>query len=256
MSFPVSPAFTAVAPHYDALMRDVPYRSWVRYLHRLLDARKATPKRILDLACGTGNVSEILAEEGYEVVGVDLSEGMIDQARRKARKRSLPVEYHVQDAARLELPGPAFDLCISLFDSLNYILDPDALASAISRVFAHLQPGGLFVFDVNSAFSLENGFFDQENMLSNERLRYVWRSAYDPESRLCTIAMRFFVRKPNGVDDEFRETHLQFAYREDELREMLQRAGFTEIEAYQAYTLNPVHPASDRIFFVARRPPD
>src|SRR5437879_1971533 len=110
MSYPVHAAFTAVAQHYDALMRDVPYRSWVRYLHRLLETRECTPTRILDLACGTGNVSEILAEEGQEVVGIDLSPGMIAQARRKAAKRGLAIEYQVQDAARLDLPGRPFDL--------------------------------------------------------------------------------------------------------------------------------------------------
>src|ERR1051325_6783062 len=188
------PAFDAVAPHYDILMSDVPYRGWVRYLHELLSLRNVRPLRILDLACGTGNVAELLAAQGFDVVGVDLSRPMIEQARRKSAKSGLPIVYHCQDAAELDIPGPPFDLCISLFDSLNYIADPKRLKRAIHLVAAHLAKGGLLICDINSVFALENGFFDQDNTESDRKLRYVWRSEYDAETRLCTVHMRFFVR--------------------------------------------------------------
>lgn len=249
-----SHSFTAVAPHYDLLMRDVPYRHWVRYLHQLLDYREHEAKRVLDLACGTGTVSEILAREGFEVVGVDLSEPMIAEARRKARNHLLNLEYYVQNAAEMDIPGLPFDLCVSFFDSLNYITEPADLAAAIHRVFAHLKPGGLFIFDVNSEFALVNGFFDQENTDTQQRLRYVWKSEYDPQTRLCAVHMRFFLRSPRGVDEEFREIHLQFAYTEEELTNMLLDAGFREIETFHAYSLAPVRPTSDRIFFAASKP--
>lgn len=254
MTYPGSSAFTAIAPYYDMLMRDVPYRSWVRYVQRLLEVRSVRPRRVLDLACGTGNVAEILGRLGYEVVGVDISEPMIAEARRKAAQRGLPIAYHIQDAAELNLPGPPFDLCLSLFDSLNYIIEPFRLSRAIERVHAHLRPDGLFIFDLNSVFALENHFFDQENLDPNAHLRYVWRSKYDPQTRLCQIDMRFMLRGEEG-DQEFHETHVQFAYREEEIREMLERAGFDQIETYHAYTLKPVRPTTDRIFFVVRRPP-
>lgn len=246
--------FTAIAPHYDALMRGVPYRQWVRYLHQLLDRRKTKPRRVLDLACGTGNVAEILAASGHEVTGVDLSAPMIDSARRKAEKKRLRIDYFVQNAAELDLPTAPFDLCVSLFDSLNYILDPTDLRKAIHRVYAHLAPGALFIFDINSEFALANSFFDQDNLLTNDRLRYVWRSSFDPDSRQCAIRMRFFLRGRNGVDQEFREVHRQFAYREAELRDMLAEAGFTNVETFHAYSLRPVGPTTDRIFFIAQRP--
>jgi ubiquinone/menaquinone biosynthesis C-methylase UbiE len=248
------PQFTAIAPHYDALMRGVPYRHWVSYLSKLLKIRNARPKRVLDLACGTGVVSEILTEKGYDVTGVDISAEMIEAAKRKAAKQNLNIEYIVQNAAEMELPGAPFELCVSLFDSLNYILDPSDLERSMQRVFAHLVPGGLFIFDVNSEFALINSFFDQDNLYSNDKLRYVWRSEYDAATRHCTVKMRFFLRHRDGVDREFREKHLQFAYREDELREMLERSGFTDIATYQAYSTRPVTETSDRIFFVAQRP--
>src|SRR5579871_1291948 len=98
-------AFVAVAPLYDLLMHGVPYTEWVAYLHELLAERRAHPRRILDLACGTGNVSELLARAGYAVTGVDIAPQMIAEARRKAAARNLAITYVVQDAAELDLPG-------------------------------------------------------------------------------------------------------------------------------------------------------
>jgi SAM-dependent methyltransferase len=252
--YPTSASFDLVAPHYDALMRGVPYGSWIQYLDELLKQYDLIPERVLDLACGTGSASAIMASRGWTVVGVDLAERMVAEAIRKAAKKGIPVSFHVQDAAELDLPGPPFDLCVSFFDSLNYIVDPERLDLAIQRVYAHLRPGGLLVFDINSAFALKHSFFDQENTNSRDRLRYVWRSFYDANTRLCTVRMRFFWRNPKGVDDEFREEHVQFAYEEDEVRRLLIQAGFEEIETFHAYTLLPVRPTSDRIFFVARKP--
>jgi len=246
-------AFTLIAPYYDTLMRGVPYAVWVRYIGEMLSRRGCRPRRVLDLACGTGNVSEHLAGIGYQVVGVDVSEPMILEARRKAARRHLPIRYYVQDAAELDLPEAPFDLCVCLFDSLNYIIQPARLAKVMRNVREHLAPGGLFIFDVNSLYALANGFFDQENLDSRDALRYVWRSEYDPGTRLCTVNMRFLLREAFGEEREFRETHVQFAYTKRELHEMLEQACFDQIETFHAYTFQPVRPTTDRIFFCASR---
>ena len=254
MSYPEYPPFSGVAAYYDTLMRGVPYRGWMVYLKQILKARDKSANRVLDLACGTGIVSELLARTGAEVVGIDISPEMIEQAKRKAVKHGLAIRYEVQDAVELDLPGHEFDLCVCFFDSLNYITDPAKLARAIENVYRHLAPGGLFVFDVNSAYALENGFFDQNNLDAPDRFRYIWRSEYDSSTQLCRISMRFFVRSERGVDDEFRETHIQRAYDEAEVRGMLCGAGFGNIDSYHAYSMQPVEQTSDRIFFVAERP--
>ncbi len=246
-------AFVAVAPYYDILMTGVPYRDWVRYLHTLLDLRQARPRQILDLACGTGNVSELLAAEGYPVTGVDIAPHMIAEAQRKAARKGLPIAYLVQDAAELDLPGRRFDLCISLFDSLNYITAPGRLAQAMERVAAHLTRNGLFIFDLNTEFALRNKFFDQDNLGSAERLHYDWDSDYFPETRLCRVRMQFWYRQDNGQERYFEEVHWQYAYRTDEILDMLRAAGFDDIATYQAYTLRPPTHTSDRIFYVARK---
>jgi ubiquinone/menaquinone biosynthesis C-methylase UbiE len=246
-------SFITVAPLYDELMTGVPYTEWVRYLHQLMKEWNVEAHRALDLACGTGNVSEILAAKGYDVTGVDIAPGMIAEARRKASEKHLPIRYYVQDAAELTLPQQDFDLCVSFFDSLNYILEPERLARAIQRVAMHLAPGGLFIFDLNSEFALANLYFDQDNLGTDERLRYDWDSEYFPDIRLCCVHMKFWYREENGLDRTFEENHWQYAYRAEEIQAMLSAAGFEKIRTYQAYTLRPPHRTSDRIFYVARR---
>ncbi|HLK61640.1 MAG TPA: class I SAM-dependent methyltransferase [Chthonomonadaceae bacterium] len=248
--------FQAIAPLYDTLMYGVPYDEWVQYLGKLLHERHATPRHILDLACGTGNVTERLAHLGYAMTGVDIAPGMIASARSKAKAQRLEIAYHIQDAAELDLPGQKFDLCISLFDSLNYITDPTRLALAMERVALHLSRGGLFIFDLNTEFALKNRFFDQDNLGSGEALRYDWKSEFFPDTRLCRVRMRFWYPQEDGTDRAFEEIHWQYAYRTDEILAMLQQAGFDDITTYQAYTFRAPGRASDRIFYIARKSAD
>ena len=247
-------AFVEIAPLYDMLMTGVPYGGWVTYLRQLLNERKAHPRHILDLACGTGNVSELLTEEGYAVTGVDIAPGMIAQARQKAAERGIAIDYHIQDAALLDLPGRRFDLCVSMFDSLNYITDPPRLQMAMHRVATHLTHNGLFIFDLNTEYALINHFFDQNNLTSNDRLLYDWKSTYDPATRLCRVDMKFRYRYADGTSRAFEEVHWQYAYRQDEIVAMLEQAGFDQIRVYKAYSLRQPVRHSDRIFYVARNP--
>ncbi len=249
-------SFTDVAEFYDELMRGVPYRSWLRYIEQSLLRRKMIPRAVLDLACGTGAMAELMARKRWPVIGVDLSADMISHARAKARAAGLPIEYLVQDAARLDLGGRTVDLCVSVFDSLNYVTDPAALQQAFHRVLAHLLPGGLFLFDLNSEYALRNAFFDQDNTSTAERLQYRWRSEYDPETRLCTVNMRFQYLDGDGTLRPFVETHTQRAHGHEEVLGMLEQAGFVGIEAYHAYTFRPVRATSDRISYVACAPED
>ncbi len=247
-------AFVEVAPLYDMLMTGVPYTMWITYLRQLLEERKARPRQVLDLACGTGNVSELLTGEGFAVTGVDIAPGMIAQAQAKAAAANLQIAYAVQDAAVLDLPGKRFDLCVSLFDSLNYITDPARLQMAMERVAAHLTRNGIFIFDLNTEYALVNHFFDQDNLSSSDRLLYDWKSSFDPQTRLCRVQMNFRYRPENGSERVFEEVHWQYAYRTEEIISMLEQAGFDQIMTYKAYTLRQPVRSSDRIFYVARRP--
>ncbi len=241
--------FIDVAEYYDALMAGVPYRKWVDYLEEILARLNYKPQSVLDIACGTGTVDEILSDRGYSVTGVDLSEDMIAVARQKAEARHYNIAYHVQNAAELQLAGQ-FDLAISLFDSLNYITDEAELSEAIVRIGQHVVPGGYFIFDVNTEYALAHGFFNQTNL--GWYPKYVWTSKYDHDSRICTVTMVFEVLD-RRTKRQFTEVHKQKGYHLSELDQMLERAGFDVTIRYHAYKFKQPTRCSDRVFFVARK---
>jgi SAM-dependent methyltransferase len=236
-------SFGPVARHYDVLMSHVPYDMWVGYYQLLLAQLDARPRRLLDVCCGTGLVAEILAGEGYEVTGFDISPHMIAEAQRKAKAQDSGIVYHVADAADLDLDD-SFEGAYSFFDSLNYITEPERLRSAIARVARHLEPGGSFVFDVNTAYAFEKQMFDQREKNPKAPIQYEWTGEYDPGTRLIRVQMDF---ERNG--QKFEEVHHQRAYEIEELTEYLREAGFGEIQIYDSYTLIPPRKKSDRLHF-------
>ncbi|MCA1595126.1 MAG: class I SAM-dependent methyltransferase, partial [Chloroflexi bacterium] len=166
-----APSFTRIAPYYDDLMQDVPYAIWLEFILSLAARHDARPRRILDLACGTGTVSQMLAVRGYEVVGIDGSEPMLEQARRKASLCRAPLEFLQGDLRDFEAPGH-FDLVICLYDSLNNILEPEGVQQAFDAVQRSLVPGGLFIFDVNTEYAFRANLFTQENTREQTRVQY------------------------------------------------------------------------------------
>jgi SAM-dependent methyltransferase len=229
-------------------MSTVPYRDWVNYLERILRSLDTRPQTILDLACGTGKVGAEIARRGYpRVFGVDLSEGMARVAMDEARLR-----VAVQDARALGLRPGTFDLVVSLYDSLNYVLEPEGLLSCFRGVYRCLRRGGLFIFDLNTIRALALDLFTQDNLRSSARLTYSWRSNWDAKARLCTVRMWFRWRDGDDVR-EFVEVHRQRGYTDDEVRSLLSRAGFSTVAVYDAYSFDPLQDRSTRAFYVARR---
>lgn len=246
-------AFTHVAPFYDSLMTGVPYDYWTDYLEQLFSRHGISPRSVLDIGCGTGAVTLELAKRGYICHGVDISESMLTLARNNAAKAALAIEYTQQDASDLTLTGRRFEAIVSLFDSLNNILDPLRLAEAFQRAHHHLSSPGVLIFDVNTEYAFETGMFNQRSTPADGPLQYVWRSEYDAVHRLCTVNMTFRIDQPDGSQLGFEEKHLQRAYSKDEIFAMLEKAGFDSLWCYDAYTFKATRKRSDRIFFVAGR---
>ncbi len=248
---PEPESFGPVTPFYDALMAGVPYRTWADYLARLWKRHGLVPQSVLDLACGTGTVSRLLAGRGLSVTGVDLSGGMLAVARERAEAQHLAIPFYEQDAAELSLDDARFDCVLCLFDSLNYILDGERVQAAFGRVFTHLEPGGAFIFDVNTEYALAEGMFNQSCTRKDEPLHYRWRSRYDPKARLCTVRMNFSYDPGDGERQPFTEVHRQRAYPKEDLTHWLRQAGFAEVFVYDAYSTDPPRKRSDRLFFYA-----
>ena len=243
------PSFTAIAPFYDHLMRVVPYERWADFVLRKAAELGVRGGRALDLACGTGNFSALLAEAGFEVLGVDLSEPMVREARRKEEKFGGRLRFVVGDVRALPVGEGEFDLATSVFDSLNYILTEEGLAQCLRETARALRPGGVFIFDLNTELALSSRLFDQSNLGADDWLHFEWRSCYDRRSRLCTVTMRFWV-EADGKVEEFTEVHRQRAHSEGEVREAAEVAGFKVVGVFDNYTDRAANIFTDRAVWV------
>jgi len=242
--------FARIAPHYDALMANVPYALWAEYVRNLaaLSGRPILPgRRLLDLATGTGSIALEFARAGCIVTGIDLSAPMIAQARKKARSCGMNAQFLVRDVADFDLP-PEFDHAVCLYDSLNYILVPDRLKQAFANTRHALKDDGLLIFDVNTVQALEAELFTQESRPDAE-VTYRWNSRYDSKTRVSTIRMSFTVA---ATGERIQLVHRQRGYSDAELRSFLLGAGFGEVNAYDGYRVTPPGPQSDRVFYTAK----
>ena len=224
-------AYGSLAVSYDRLTGDVPYGEILAFVQTLLTERGATPRSVLDLACGTGSMSVLLAQAGYRVTGADMSEEMLTVAYDKAV--ALPDNrpfFVCQNMERLCLPEPV-DWVLCCLDSINYVTSPKKLARAFRRVHTFLMPGGLFLFDINTPQKLR-GLDGQMFLDESEDAYCVWRADWSERRRICTYGMDIFRLEPGGLWSRWEEVHEEYAYEPAELEELLRQAGFRQIRQY------------------------
>lgn len=243
-------SYKALSASYDRLTRDVDYRAVVAFYFEIIRREKVAVRTAADLACGTGSVTALLAQRGLPVVGVDLSEDMLTQAQQKTQTLTpRPVFLH-QDLARLYLPR-GVDLAVCALDSLDYIIAPDDCAAAIRRVYKALNPGGIFIFDVNTPEKLQ-AMDGQVFLDEDENVYCVWRGEFDRKSNICSYGMDLFQRQGNMWRRSFEE-HREYAYTRPQLTRFLKAAGFTGIHVYGDRTFAAPREGEQRMFFSARK---
>ena len=224
-------AYEALAGVYDALTEDVGYRRRADYLEKLFQKSEIPVHTVLDLACGTGEMTAILTERGYELIASDASPDMLARAREKAAGLAgePPVFLH-QTMTGLDLYGTV-DAAVCCLDSLNYLTSPKDVQKAFQRLHLFIAPGGILIFDVNSVEKLAS--LDGQVFLDEREDVYcVWRTEYEKRSRICSYWMDIFTRRPDGGWSRSGEEHRQRGYTVDELRMWLMDAGFTRVRAY------------------------
>ena len=243
-------AYKELAVSYDRLTEDVDYRAVVDFYLQILDREELKPRTAVDLACGTGSVTAILAQMGLQVTGVDMSEEMLTVAWEKAMDLPNPPRFVCQKLQKLRLPR-AVDLAVCALDSLDYITDPVDCALAIRRIYKALNPGGIFIFDVNTPEKLRA--MDGQVFLDEDDDVYcVWRGEFDEDTNICSYGMDLFQRQGNVWHRSFEE-HREYAYSQEQLTAFLKAAGFTHIEVYADRKLEAPGPGEQRIYFKARK---
>lgn len=243
-------AYGALAASYDRLTNDVDYRAVVEFYEELLEREGLQPRTAVDLACGTGSVALLLAEKGLQVTAVDMSEDMLCEASQKAVEAEASVRFVCQKLQELWLPR-AVDLAVCALDSMDYITDPADCEEAIKRVYKALNPGGCFIFDVNTPEKLRA--MDGQVFLDEDDDVYcVWRGSFDEKENICCYGMDLFQRQGNCWQRSFEE-HREYAYSADQLTAYLRGAGFTSIEVFADRRMEAPAPGEQRIYIKARK---
>ena len=243
-------AYHALAASYDRLTNDVDYRAVVDFYQQILDLEGLHPRTAVDLACGTGSVALLLAESGLQVTAVDMSEEMLTVAMQRAQDMENPPLFVCQPLQQLRLPK-GVDLAVCALDSLDYITDPADCQRAIGRIYKALNPGGIFVFDVNTPEKLKA--MDGQVFLDEDDDVYcVWRGEFDDETNICTYAMDLFQRRGNTWHRSFEE-HREYAYSAQQLTQYLKQTGFTDIAVYADRSFVAPAPGEQRIYLKARK---
>ena len=243
-------AYHNLASSYDRLTNDVDYRAIVAFYREILLQEGVAPKSAIDLACGTGSVALILAETMDRVIGVDMSEEMLTVAFQRAMEQENMPMFICQQLQQLQLPK-AVDMAVCALDGLDYILEPADCREAICRVYKALNPGGIFIFDVNTPEKLRA--MDGQVFLDEDDDVYcVWRGEFDEASNICSYGMDLFQRQGDVWHRSFEE-HREYAYTIEQLTEYLKSAGFTHIRVYADGKLEAPREGEQRIYFSARK---
>ena len=241
-------AYSTLAGAYDALTRDVGYEKRADYLEKLFQRSRIPVHTVLDLACGTGTMTWLLAGRGYEMIGVDNSEEMLCEAMSKTGEGITPL-FLQQPMPKLDLYGTV-DAAICCLDSLNYLTNPRDVCRTFARLHLFIAPGGVLVFDINTVEKLA-ALDGQVFLDENEDTYCVWRTEY--QRGICSYYMDIFRQKANGVWERGFEEHRQRGYTVEELTAWLTEAGFTNIRTYGDGVLRQPKDGEQRIYFTAIR---
>lgn len=244
-------AYGEFARVYDIFMDNVDYDAWASYLTKSLKEYGVCDGLVLELGCGTGTMTELLAESGYDMIGVDNAEEMLAEAMEKREESGHDILYLLQDMEEFELYGTVRAV-ISVCDSLNYITEEEDLLHVFSLVNNYLDPKGTFIFDMNTVYKYREMLGNTTITENREEGSFIWENEYDEETGMNIYGLTLFLPREDGLYEKTEEVHYQKAYSEEKIKELLEKAGMEVVAVYDAYTKNPPSAKSGRLTFVAR----
>ena len=244
--------YSVFARYYDELTANIDYRKRGEYFHEIIKKFKQTKENILlDLACGTGSISEVMAGLGYDVVGVDLSDEMLGMAIEKKFDSGLNIQYLCQDMRHFEMYG-TIDVTICALDSINHLASLDDVGKVFKNVAFFSEQEGLFIFDVNTAYKHYNILANNTFTYETEDVYCVWENTLVPETGEVKMNLEFFEREENGMYSRSNDSFSEKAYSEEDIERLLAESGFEVLAKYGDDTFEPPTETSQRIVYVAR----
>lgn len=250
-------AYTNFAAVYDMFMDNVPYQEWSTFLQELLIEYGIDSGLVLELACGTGTMTELLAGYGYDMIGVDNSEDMLEIAQAKRQEFGLDILYLLQDMREFELYGTVRAI-VSVCDSMNYMTDPKDLQQVFYWVNNYLDPGGVFIFDFNTDYKYQELLGQRTIAENREDCSFIWDNYYYEAERINEYELSLFLKDSQLSKDgqeiyrKFQEIHYQRAYSLTEIKAMLAASGLEFVTAYDGFSKRPAEDISERILVIAR----
>lgn len=246
--------YAYLARIYDHLMEEVDYEAWVSYIEQFIEPNNCSKKdRILELACGTGNITVPLRKRGYEVTAIDRSLEMLSQAHHKAAEQNLTIEFYQQDMLNLQIQEQ-YSTILCLCDGVNYILNLKDLKVFFQKVYSLLKDGGVFIFDISTYYKLKEILGDNTYGEDLGDITYLWENYYSDEEEIVEMDLTFFQENKEGLYEKHKEFHKQKAYHHQKLLSLLKEQGFSAVETYHDLSFMKPRKDSHRIFFVCRKP--
>ena len=245
-------AYTSFAEVYDTFMDNVPYEEWAEYLAELLQEYDIEDGLVLDLGCGTGSLTEILATKGYDMIGADGSAEMLEIAMEKKAQSGHDILYLLQDMREFELYGTVRAV-VSVCDCVNYITDEKELEQVFRLVNNYLDPEGIFIFDFNTEYKYKEILGEQTIAEDREDCSFIWDNYYYEDESMNEYELTLFIKEQDSnLYRKYQEMHYQKAYTLDAMRELIEWSGLEFVTAYDAYTRKAPTETSERICVVAR----
>ena len=242
--------YESFAQVYDTFMDNVPYDEWGEFIIRRLKEHGIEDGLVLDLGCGTGSMTEYLAEAGYDMTGIDNAEEMLQIAQNKKLESGLDILYLEQDMREFELYG-TMRAIVSVCDSFNYLTREEELLETFKLVNNYLDPGGLFIFDMNTMYKYRELEGDQTFAEAREDCSFIWENTWYEEEKINEYDLTLFCRQEDGLYRRFDEVHYQRGYERETIEKLLEAAGLKLLAEYDSYTESAPGPETDRICYVA-----
>ncbi len=244
-------AYTGFASVYDLFMDNIPYKDWCAYVIGLLKEHGISDGLLLDLGCGTGKLTRLLAAEGYDMIGVDLSEEMLEIALEHEMEDPKQILYLQQDMREFELYGTVRAI-VSICDSMNYLEDYEDLVQVLRLANNYLDPKGIFIFDMNTVYKYREQLGEQTIAENREESSFIWENYFDEGEMVNEYDLTLFIRDEDGRYSKYEETHYQKAFEISAVLKAVKEAGMELVAVYDAFTREPVKENSDRVYFVVR----
>ena len=275
-------AYTDFAGVYDTFMDETPYEEWAEFIHELIreygisqavatknednkvegisseedagnlqEVLDSERDLVLDLGCGTGTLTELLYQKGYDMIGIDYSQDMLNIAMEKKAVSGSDILYLCQDMRELDLYSTVGTV-VSVCDSVNYLLEDEDVEETFRLVNNYLYPGGLFIFDFNTVYKYEQVIGDTTIAENREECSFIWENYYHDKERINEYDLTIFVREEEELFRRFSETHYQRGYTFEEMKNFVEKAGLKFIKAIDADTHGEPEEESERIYIIAK----